>query len=449
MTMQVTETSAEGLKREFTVTVPAVEITDSANERLKELSKSVNLPGFRPGKVPTSVLRQRYGDAVRGEVLERTIQQSWQKALEEREIRPASEPKIEIVTFEDGEDLEYKLAVELMPDIDDFDLSEVELERPVVPVSDEEIDKSMERLAANNKKYEAAEGCAAEDQDQILMDFKGTVEGKEFPGSSMEGFELVLGQGGFLPGFEGQLIGVQAGEKKQITVTMPEDFGNEDLKGKEVVFDVTVKEVRKAVLVEINDDLAKASGFEDLAALRIGIQEQLDREYGRLTRASLKRALLDKLADEVKFELPKTMVDGEFDTIWKQISEAKEKGSLEDSDKDKSDEELKENYLAIAERRVRLGIFLAEVGRKNNITVTQDDLNRAMHIEAARFPGQEAAVLEYFQKNDSAKNELQAPIFEDKVVDFIVELAKVTEKEVSLEDLMKLDQPDGNEKKTD
>ncbi|MEC9078217.1 MAG: trigger factor [Pseudomonadota bacterium] len=449
MTMQVTETSAEGLKREFTVTVPAVEITDSANERLKELSKSVNLPGFRPGKVPTSVLRQRYGDAVRGEVLERTIQQSWQKALEEREIRPASEPKIEIVTFEDGQDLEYKLAVELMPDIDDFDLSKVELERPVVPVTDEEIDKSLERLAANNKKYEAAEGCAAEDQDQILMDFKGTVEGKEFPGSSMEGFELVLGQGGFLPGFEGQLIGVQAGEEKQITVTMPEDFGNDDLKGKEVAFDVTVKEVRKAVLVEINDDLAKASGFEDLAALRIGIQEQLDREYGRLTRASLKRALLDKLADEVKFELPKTMVDGEFDTIWKQISEAKEKGSLEESDKDKSEEELRENYLAIAERRVRLGIFLAEVGRKNNITVTQDDLNRAMHTEAARFPGQEAAVLEYFQKNDSAKNELQAPIFEDKVVDFIVELAKVTEKEVSMEDLMKLDQSDDNEKKTD
>ncbi|MEC9021992.1 MAG: trigger factor [Pseudomonadota bacterium] len=449
MTMQVTETSAEGLKREFTVTVPAEEITDSANERLKELSKSVNLPGFRPGKVPTSVLRQRYGDAVRGEVLERTIQQSWQKALEEREIRPASEPKIEIVTFEDGEDLEYKLAVELMPDIDDFDLSKVELERPVVPVSDEEIDRSLERLAANKKKYEAAEGGAAEDQDQILMDFKGTVEGKEFPGSSMEGFELVLGQGGFLPGFEEQMIGVQAGEKKQITLTMPEDFGNDDLKGKEVAFDVTVKEVRKAAQVEINDDLAKASGFEDLAALRIGIREQLEREYGQLTRASLKRALLDKLADEVKFELPKTMVDGEFDTIWKQISEAKEKGSLEESDKDKSDEELKENYQAIAERRVRLGIFLAEVGRKNNITVTQDDLNRAMHAEAARFPGQEAAVLEYFQKNDSAKNELQAPIFEDKVVDFIVELAKVTEKEVSLSDLMKLDQPDGNEKKTD
>ena len=449
MTMQVTETSAEGLKREFTVTVPADEITDSANERFRELSQSVNLPGFRPGKVPTSVLRQRYGDAVRGEVLERTIQQSWQKALEEREIRPASEPKIEIVTFEDGKDLEYKLAVELMPDIDDFDLSKVELERLVVPVSDEEIDKSLERLAANKKEYEASEGYAAEDQDQILMDFKGTVEGKEFPGSNMEGFELVLGQGGFLPGFEEQLVGVQAGEKKQVTLTMPEDFSNDELKGKEVAFDVTVKEVRRAAQVEIDDDLAKASGFEDLAALRIGIREQLDREYGQLTRASLKRALLDKLADEVKFELPNSMIDSEFDTIWKQISEAKEKGSLEEADKDKNEEELRENYLAIAERRVRLGLFLAEVGRKNNITVTQDDLNRAMHTEAARFPGQEAAVLEYFQKNDSARTELHAPIFEEKVVDFIVELAKVTEKKVSLEDLMKLDQPDETEKKTD
>jgi trigger factor len=449
MTMQVTETSAEGLNREFTVTVPAVEITDSTNERLKELSQSVNLPGFRPGKVPTSVLRQRYGDAVRGEVLERTIQQSWQKALEEREIRPASEPKVEIVAFEEGQDLEYKLAVELMPDIDDFDFSKVELERPVVPVTDEDIEKSLERLAANKKEYEAAEGHSAEDQDQILMDFKGTVDGKEFPGSSMEGFEIVLGQGGFLPGFEEQLIGIQAGEKKQIIITMPEDFGNDDLKGKEVTFDVSVKEVRKAAQVEINDDLAKASGFEDLAALKVGIREQLDREYGQLTRASLKRALLDKLADEIKFELPQSMVDGEFDTIWKQIAEAKEKGSLEEADKDKSEDELKENYRAIAERRVRLGLFLAEVGRKNNITVTQDDLNRAMHTEAARFPGQEAAVLEYFQKNESAKNELQAPIFEEKVVDFIVELATVTDNEVSLEDLMKLDQPDDNEPKSD
>jgi len=439
MTMQVSETSAEGLKREYTVTVPAADIDTAMNGRLEELAQTVNLPGFRPGKVPMTLLRKRYGDAVRGEVLEQTIQESWQQALTEKELRPASEPKVEIVTFEEGADLEYKLAVELMPEIEQMDFAKLELERQVVPVSDGDVETSLERLAENRTEYETADGRAAEEGDQVVVDFKGTIDGEEFPGSSMEGIELVLGQRAFFPGFEEEVVGMKAGENKEIKVTVPDDFGNEELQGKEITFDVTAHDVRAPKTASVDDELAKASGFEDLDALKTGIREQLEREYGQLSRAGLKRVLLDKLADEVSFELPEGIVDGEFEAIWTQVMDAKEKDALDEDDKGKSEDELKDHYRGIAERRVRLGLYLAEVGRANNITVTQDDLNRAMHREAARFPGQEAAVLEYFQKNESAKQELQAPIFEEKVVDFIVEMAKVTDKDVTLEELMQIE----------
>jgi len=439
MTMQVSETSAEGLKREYTVTVPAADIDTAMNGRLEELAQTVNLPGFRPGKVPLTLLRKRYGDAVRGEVLEQTIQESWQQALTEKELRPASEPKVEIVTFEEGADLEYKLAVELMPEIEQMDFAKLELERQVVPVSDGDVETSLERLAENRTEYETADGRAAEEGDQVVVDFKGTIDGEEFPGSSMEGIELVLGQRAFFPGFEEEVVGMKAGENKEIKVTVPDDFGNEELQGKEITFDVTAHDVRAPKTASVDDELAKASGFEDLDALKTGIREQLEREYGQLSRAGLKRVLLDKLADEVSFELPEGIVDGEFEAIWTQVMDAKEKDALDEDDKGKSEDELKDHYRGIAERRVRLGLYLAEVGRANNITVTQDDLNRAMHTEAARFPGQEAAVLEYFQKNESAKQELQAPIFEEKVVDFIVEMAKVTDKDVTLEELMQIE----------
>jgi len=439
MTMQVSETSAEGLKREYTVTVPAADIDTAMNGRLEELAQTVNLPGFRPGKVPMTLLRKRYGDAVRGEVLEQTIQESWQQALTEKELRPASEPKVEIVTFEEGANLEYKLAVELMPEIEQMDFAKLELERQVVPVSDGDVETSLERLAENRTEYETADGRAAEEGDQVVVDFKGTIDGEEFPGSSMEGIELVLGQRAFFPGFEEEVVGMKAGENKEIKVTVPDDFGNEELQGKEITFDVTAHDVRAPKTASVDDELAKASGFEDLDALKTGIREQLEREYGQLSRAGLKRVLLDKLADEVSFELPEGIVDGEFEAIWTQVMDAKEKDALDEDDKGKSEDELKDHYRGIAERRVRLGLYLAEVGRANNITVTQDDLNRAMHTEAARFPGQEAAVLEYFQKNESAKQELQAPIFEEKVVDFIVEMAKVTDKDVTLEELMQIE----------
>lgn len=441
--MQVNETSAEGLKREFQVIVPSNDVESSMVERLTEIGNSVTIPGFRPGKVPIALLKKRYGDAVKGEVLEKTIQDSWQHALTEKGLRPAAQPKVEIVTFEDGVDLEYTLEVELLPEIEPIDFSNIELDRRVVKVSDEEVDKTLTRLAESRRVFEAADGRAAENGDQVVIDFTGKIDGDEFAGGAVNDFELEIGSAAFLPGFDDQIVGMKAGDSKTVTINVADDHPNDQLRGKEVVFDVAAKEVREPQTAAVDDELAKASGMEDLDALKAAVSDQLGREYAQLSRAHLKKELLDKLSEMQTFELPEGIVDAEFDGIWKQVLDAKERDTLDADDKEKSEEELKQNYREIAERRVRLGLLLAEVGRVNNISVTQDDLNKAIHAEASRFPGQEAQVLEYFQKDANALQELQAPIFEDKVVDFVIEMAKINEQEVSVEELMQ--DPDGAE----
>ena len=441
--MQVNETSAEGLKREFKVVVPSNDVESSMVARLTEIGNSVSVPGFRPGKVPISLLKKRYGDAVKGEVLERTIQDSWQQALTDKGLRPAAQPKVEIVTFEDGVDLEYTLAVELLPEIEPIDFSKIELDRRVVKVTDDEVAKTLERLAESRRVFEAVDGRAAEKGDQVVIDFTGKIDGEEFAGGAMNDFELEIGGAAFLPGFDDEIAGMKGGDNKTVKINVADDHPNDQLRGKEVEFDVSVKEVREPKAAAVDDELAKASGMENLDALKEAVVEQLGREYSQLSRAHLKKELLDKLSEEHSFELPQGIVDAEFDGIWKQVLDAKERDGLDPDDKEKSEEELKVNYREIAERRVRLGLLLAEVGRANNISVTQDDLNRAIHAEASRFPGQEARVLEYFQKDANAMQELQAPIFEDKVVDFVIEMAKINEQEVSVEELMR--DPDGAE----
>ncbi|MBT5458513.1 MAG: trigger factor [Rhodospirillaceae bacterium] len=447
--MEVNGTSAEGLKREFSVVVPANDIESTMVDRLTEIGNSVTIPGFRPGKVPIALLKKRYGDAVKGEVLQQTIQDSWQKALTDKGLRPAAEPKVEIVTFEDGVDLEYKLAVELMPEIKPIDFSTIELERRVAKVSESELDKTLERLAESRRNFEASDGRAAEHGDQIVVDFVGKIDGEEFPGGTVADFELEIGSDAFLPGFEEPLTGTKGGEQKEVKIQVADDHPNDQLKGKEVVFDVSVKEVREPKPVAIDDELAKANGLDDLEALKNAVREEMDREYVQLSRAHLKKTLLDKLSDAHSFELPEGIVDAEFDGIWKQVLDAKERDALDEDDKDKSEDDLKANYRGIAERRVRLGLLLSEVGQTNNITVTQDDLNRAMHREASRFPGQEARVLEYFQKDQNAMQELQAPIFEEKVVDFVIEMASVTDQEVTVEELMRDPDEAGEEAASD
>ena len=439
--MQVTETSNEGLKREYTVVIPKEDIDGRMSERLTEVGTTVNVPGFRPGKVPLAILKKRFGDAVRGEILEQTIQDSIQKTMDEKDLRPAMEPKVDLVTFEDGVDLEYKMTVEVIPDIEPIDFGTIELERLIAEVPDDDVESSMERLAEQQKTYAVEEGRAAEDGDQLLMNFLGRIDGEAFDGGAAEGMELVLGSGQFIPGFEEQLVGTKAGDKKIVNVDFPEDYGAENLAGKAAEFDVDVSEVRAPAKVEIDEEFAKSMGAEDLAALQSMVRDQIGSEYTQISRGRLKRELLDKLSDTADFEVPPGMLEDEFQNIWKQLEEAKEQDRLDEDDKGKSDEELEERYREIATRRIRLGLLLSEIGRVNNLTVSQDDLNRAMAEQAQRFPGQETQVMQFYQENPQAMQELQAPIFEEKIIDYILELAKVTERTVSIEEL--LADPDG------
>lgn len=435
--MQITLTSSEGLTRELRVVVPAADIESKLTGRLTEIGQTATIPGFRPGKVPLPLLRKRFGDAVRGEVLERTIQDATSSAITEHGIRPALQPKIELVTFEQGKDLEYKLNVEVLPEIEPMDFGALELERVKAEVGEEEIAAALKRVAEQRKQFKAAPaGTPAAAGHEVVFDMVGRVDGEVYEGGSANDFVLELGSNRFVPGFEEQLLGATAGSNLKVKVKFADDYWMEKVRGREVEFDVTLKEVRAAEPVAIDDNLGKSLGLENLEALKGAIREQLDRDYAQVTRARLKRQLLDKLAGNHSFEVPPGMLAQEFDQIWKQVKEATERGQSDEDDKGKSEEEVRARYRDIALRRVRLGLLLAEVGRRNNITVTQDDLNRAMSEQARRFPGQEMQVFRYFQQNPQAMHEFHAPIFEDKVVDFIVALAKVEERRVPVAELL-------------
>jgi trigger factor len=435
--MQVTETLTEGLKREFKISVPAADIETKMVGRLTELGQSIRIPGFRPGKVPLGLLRKRYGDAVRGEILETTIQDATTDAMSDHGIRPAMQPKVDIVKFEEGEDLEYTVAVELLPEIEPMDFSKLDLERLVAEPGEEQIDDAIKRLSSQRRAFKPVEdGSAAKEGDQVRIDFEGKVDGEVFEGGTASDFILELGSGQFIPGFEEQLVGAAPGEERTVSITFPDSYPSETLKGKDAEFAVTVKEVLVPEEVAIDDEFAKSMGLDDLDALKSAIKEQLEREFGQVSRARLKRTLLDKLAESHSFELPPGMVEQEFEAIWTQVKDAMEQDRLDEDDKGKTEDELRERYHPIAERRVRLGLLLSEVGRANNITVSQEDLNRAMMDQARRFPGQESKIFEFYQKNPQAIQELQAPIFEEKVVDFILEMAKVADRTVGVDDLM-------------
>jgi trigger factor len=461
--MQITETTAEGLKREFTVTVEAGDIERQVTAKLEELGRQIKLPGFRPGKVPLTLLRQRYGRSVMGEVLERAVNDSSAAALKERNLRPALQPKVEIVNFNEGANLEYKMALEILPDIAPMNFSELEIERLKPAVSDEEVDKAIERIAKGQRKQEKVER-AAEKGDAVLIDFVGTSDGNPVPGATATDYSLELGAGSFIPGFEDQLLGASAGEQRTLDLTFPADYGSADLAGKPVQFAVTVKEVRAVADQPIDEALAKAVGFDTLDELRKTVREQIERDYGRLSRQKMKRDLLDRLAARHSFAVPDGMVDIEFNSIWQQLEQERKaqadaaaaapSGEAAAPAADtpandaapaepaaapqaEDDEKLKAEYRAIAERRVRLGLLLSEVGRANNITVTQDELNRALMEQARRFPGQERQLIEYYRNNPQLLDGLRAPIYEDKVVDFIVELAQVTDRTLPPEELVK------------
>jgi trigger factor len=436
--MEITQKAVEGLKHEFTVTLSASDIDEKVDRRLNELAGQVRLPGFRPGKVPFSLLKKRFGDSVLGEVLERAVNDSSQQAIEERGLKPALQPKIELKNFEKGKDLEYTMAIEVLPEFEPMDFSGLKLERLTATVAEDEVEKTLERIAKDYRKTEPAPADhAAAKGDVVVIDYKGSIEGEEFPGGSGEGHYLELGSNQFIPGFEEQLEGLKAGEQKRVDVTFPEDYPAKTVAGKAASFEVTVKEVRLPAASAVDEELAKNLGLENLDALRKSVREQIEKQYADVAKNRLKRALLDVLAEHHKFDVPVGMVDLEFDQIWRQIEETKKQGQLDPEDAAKSEDELKSDYRAIAERRVRLGLLLSEVGRRHNISVPTEEMNRAMIDEARRHPGQERQVLDFFKNTPGALAQLRAPLFESKVVDFILELAKPTEKPVSVEELMK------------
>lgn len=432
--MQVTELPAEGLKKAFQVVVPAASLAAKREKRLAELGAELKLPGFRPGKVPTAVVKQRYGTAVTGEVLEQSVEEATRQVITDRGLRPAMQPKIELVNYADGGDLEYKIDLELLPEIPMPDFAGIALNRQKATPGEADIDGFLatmrERLAAME---DVAELRPAVPGDVLVCDFVGRIKHEDgslaepFQGGTASDMPIEVGGSGFIPGFTEQIVGLSPGESRDIDVAFPAEYGSADLAGKAAVFAITAKGLKKKILPEVNDEFAKRLGLPDVTTMRAQVTDSLQREYDSVARQNVKRLLLDALAERASFAVPVGMVDGEFEQIWQRVEADLKEGKLDADDQGKDEATLKADYRAIAERRIRLGLLLSEIGRTNNIQVTNEELGQAMRREAGRYPGQEKQVIEYFQKNQQAVESLRAPLFEEKVVDFVLELAKITE----------------------
>ena len=433
--MNVTEVSNEGLKRAYTVVVPATEIAAQKNKKLAALAKDIKIPGFRPGKVPASVVLQRYGQAVMGEVLESSVQDASEKVVSERNLRPAVQPKIELVNFTDGADLEFRMDIEVLPEIPMPDFSGIALTRLKATPTDEDIQKALDNIARRQATLEETEARPAAKGDVLVADFVGTIDGEAFQGGSGTDMPIEVGGQGFIPGFSEPLEGMSPGETRVVDVTFPEEYGAKDLAGKSAQFTITAKALKVYAKPAIDDALAEKIGMETFDKLREAIMLSLQNEYDQQSRMRIKRNLLDALAERATFEVPESLVESEFKTIWDRVEADMKAGKLDGDDAGKDEETLRADYRAIAERRVRLGLLLTEIGRTNNITVANEEISRAMYAEAQRYSGQEKMVLEFFQKNPGAIENLRSPIFEEKVVDFMLELARVEEKSVTAEEL--------------
>ena len=436
--MEVTEKSAEGLDRRFQVKVPAAELDEKLTARLKDLKGQVHLKGFRKGKAPVSFLKKMYGKGVMSEIVQEIVAETSQKAFSDRDLQPASAPHPHFHSdmeevMAGKADLEYDVHAEILPEIEPMDVAGMKLSRPVADIPDADIDEALQRIAEQQTTYKARkEGQKSKKGDMVTADYVGRIDGEEFAGGKGEGVSILLGSDTFIPGFEKQLIGAKAGDDVKVEVTFPEDYNAKDLAGKDAVFDVTVSEVKEPEKVEIDDELAKKVGLESLDDLKRRVTERIEADFNQLSRAHVKRALLDKLDEAHAFELPKGMVDAEFDQIWQQVVASER----DEEDKDKTEDEMKEEYRSIAERRVRLGLVLAEIGKRADVQVPNEDLQREMIRMAQAYPGQEKQVLEFYQSNPAAIQQLRAPIFEEKVVDYILEKAEVKDKKVSKEKLM-------------
>ncbi|NNE56847.1 MAG: trigger factor [Hellea sp.] len=443
--MQIEEVETKGLSRTYTVTIPKEELAEKLNSKIKEMQPEVSLKGFRPGKVPTSHIRKMFGQSIMKDVVEDAVNESSQQAINDNKIRPAGQPKIDLrangeeVTKGEA-DLQYQMTVEMIPEFEPVDPETLKFTRLTSEIDDKIIEERLTELAQGQKTYKKkAKTAKAKKDDAVLINFVGRIDGEEFEGGAMDGHQLVLGSGTFIPGFEDQLIGSKAGDKLDVTVSFPENYGAENLASKEAIFETEVLEVQGAKDAELNDDLASKFGYENLEKLKEVIKEQVENEYNMQSRMKLKRAILDELDGKHDFDLPPGMVEAEFSNIWTQVQQEKEAGNLDEEDAKKTDKQLEKDYRKISERRVRLGLVLAEMGQKAEINVTNEELQSAMIAEARRYQGQEQQVIEFYQKNPQAVAQLRAPIYEEKVVDLIIEKAKMTDKKVSKDKLFEED----------
>ena len=447
--MQVTETLAEGLKHEFQISVPASDLDAKADARLVDLKDKVRLNGFRPGKVPVSHLKKVYGRSVMAETVEQTIRDTNSQIFTERGFRLATEPKVTMPTEQKAvediltgkSDLTYTVSIEVVPAIQLADFKSFSIEKPVAEVTDADVDEAIKRIADQNRAFAAkGEGAKAETGDRVTISFKGTINGTPFDGGTGENIQVTIGSNTFIPGFEEQLLGIAAGETRTLKVSFPKNYASEKLAGQPAEFETTATLIEAPQDTKIDDEFAKTLGLESLGKLKEAARERLSAEFAGATRQRVKRMLLDRLDEAHRFEAPPSLVEEEFNLMWNSIEAEMESSGKTFADEDTTEEASKEEYRKIADRRVRLGLVLSEIGEKNKITVTDEEVSRAMIERARQMPGREKEVWDYYRNNANALAQLRAPIYEDKVVDFILELANVTEKKVTREDLYKDDE---------
>tara|TARA_B100000131_G_scaffold314806_1_gene352210 strand:+ start:590 stop:2017 length:1428 start_codon:yes stop_codon:yes gene_type:complete len=446
--MDIKEKSSKDLTKEFEIKIKKEEIDKLVSDKLVKFSSQAQMPGFRPGKVPISVLKARFGKQVLGEVINESMNEASKKIIEENKINAVSQPKMEITSFDEGKDLDAKLSVEIMPHFKVPDLTALKIIRPIAEVSKADIDQAINRIAKENSKTEIiTENRSAKNDDTLVIDFEGKIDGKVFEGGASKGYHLKLGSNSFIPGFEEKLIGVKKGDTKVIDLVFPKNYQAKNLANKQVQFDVKVNEIRKDVETNIDDDFAKSLGIESLETLKKNVSSQISSQHQFASRSKAKRQILDKLADSVDFKLPKSIEHDEYLNVCKAMNINLKNSPNEASDNEKEPDfgmkpNEKKDAKAIAARRVRLGLVLSEIGRQNNIQVQEEDKKNAMMSEVQKYPGREKEILDYFKNNPEAQNQLSGPIFEDKIIDFILELANIEDKKVSIDELYKEDEFD-------
>ena len=439
--MNIKETLSEGLAREYEITFTAAEMDEKVSARLAEVATTANMPGFRPGKVPMSVVKARFGDQVKGEIIRTTLDDAAKKTIEEQELKLASQPKMDITSFEDGSDLVAKLSAEIMPNITIPDLAALSIERPVLPNDEAGIKETMQRLADENRPTKKVETKReAKLGDVVLIDFTGRIDGKAFEGGAAQDHMLELGSNSFIPGFEDGLVGAQVGETVDVKVTFPADYQAAHLAGKEAVFECPVKEIHEKGDSKVDNELASKLGFENLDALRDAVAGQLASQHATALRAAVKTNVFDQLADQIDFDVPPSLLQSEYDVVAKSIAEPHDHNHNDDHDHTHAadeglNDEQKEEARTVATRRVRLGLLLTEIGQSNNIQVSEEDIKRTVIEQSSRFPGQEQEVIQYYQNNPDAMQQLAGPMFEELVMDYILEMAKVTDIEITAEEL--------------